>query len=147
MGKDESRARYRARLKQRAAEDPEYRERLRQYSRNYRIRHKEEISARNKLKRASDPKHREIHRRSDLKQLYGISVEEYAALLAAQGGVCAICKKKEHRIRLCIDQCHCTRTVRGLLCTKCNLGLGYFDDDPERLRAAIAYLERARGKK
>jgi Recombination endonuclease VII len=146
LGDEESRARYRARMKQRAAEDPEYRERLRQYSRNYRIRHKEEISARNKLKRSSDPKHQEIHRRSDLKQLYGISVEEYAALLAAQHDVCAICKKKDRK-RLSVDHCHDTRTVRGLLCTKCNLGLGYFDDDPERLRAAIAYLKRARRKR
>ena len=78
--------------------------------------------------------------------MYGISAEQYEALLTAQGGVCATCKKKDRK-RLAVDHCHDTRTVRGQLCTKCNMGLGYFDDDIERLRAAIAYLERARGKK
>jgi Recombination endonuclease VII len=146
LGKEESRARYRARAKQRYAQDPVYREKILQIARAYRARHKAEISARNKLRRASDPKHRERQRRSYLKQAYGISSEEYAALLTAQGKVCAICKKKDRK-RLSVDHCHDTRTVRGLLCTKCNIGLGHFDDDIERLRAAIAYLERARGKR
>jgi hypothetical protein len=98
------------------------------------------------LKRANNAQYRATNRRSYLKQVYGISVEEYEALLARQNGVCAICKKKD-RVRLCVDHCHDARTVRGLLCNKCNIGLGHFDDDIERLRAAIAYLERARGKK
>jgi len=63
-----------------------------------------------------------------------------------KNGVCAICKKKDRK-RSCVDHCHGTRTVQALLCTKCNIGLGHFDDDIERLRAAIAYLERVRGKR
>ena len=147
MCKDERRARKRAYVRKRYAEDAEFRDLRCEYGRTWRARHKAEINDRKKLKRADDPqKYREANRRSYLKQEYGISVEEYEALLASQNGVCAICKKKDRK-RLCVDHCYDTRTVRGLLCTKCNIGLGQFDDDIERLRAAIAYLERARGKR
>jgi Autographiviridae endonuclease VII len=96
------------------------------------------------LKWASDPEHRERARLRKIRKVYGISPEQYAAMLAAQQGGCGICKKKDRR--LCVDHCHATQLVGGLLCNKCNTGLGCFDDDPELLRAAIAYLRRARRK-
>jgi recombination endonuclease VII len=59
---------------------------------------------------------------------YGITTTEYDALLARQGGVCAICGKTPEQSRkigtLDIDHCHKTKTVRGLLCTGCNVLLG-----------------------
>jgi hypothetical protein len=146
LGKEERRARGREYARKRQAEDAEYRNRRCEYNRSWRALHKTEISAQRRLKWASDPEHRDKSRRARLRLLYAMSAEEYAALLARQNGVCAICKKRD-RIRLCVDHCHDMRTVRGLLCTKCNIGLGCFDDDPERLRAAIAYLERARGRR
>jgi hypothetical protein len=94
--------------------------------------------------RAATPKYREKKRSSYLKRAYGITAEQYAAMLAAQGGLCGICKKADG---LCVDHCHDTQAVGELLCRKCNLGLGYFNDDPDLLRAAIAYLERVRRKK
>lgn len=79
-------------------------------------------------------------RRARLKKKYGISLEQYDAMLAKQGGVCAICGRPPGRRRLAVDHCHKTKRVRGLLCYKCNYGLGVFRDDPVRLAKASAYL-------
>ncbi|TLZ99857.1 MAG: hypothetical protein E6J97_05165, partial [Methanobacteriota archaeon] len=68
--------------------------------------------------------------------------DEYVAMLEAQGGVCAICKEKPRRSRLAVDHIHGTDEVRGLLCNLCNPALGLFKDDPDRLKAAIEYLEQ-----
>lgn len=61
---------------------------------------------------------------------YGISVDEYQAMLEAQGAV------KE----LAVDHDHPTDRVRGLLCDRCNKGVGFFGDDPQRLCDAAQYL-------
>lgn len=79
--------------------------------------------------------------------LYGLTDEEYAALLEAQGHRCAICRRREWNGRHGqphVDHDHKTKRVRGLLCDSCNNGLGRFKDDPDLLRAAISYLEGAR---
>jgi hypothetical protein len=73
---------------------------------------------------------------------YGLSLQDYRAILERQGNACAICKKRGRP--LCIDHCHVTGQVRGLICRSCNLALGNCNDDPEVLRAAAAYLEAAR---
>jgi hypothetical protein len=65
-------------------------------------------------------------------------------MASEQNGVCAICKRKAKRW-LFVDHCHATQKVRGLLCHKCNSALGFFDDDSDRMRAAGAYVDRARG--
>ncbi len=66
------------------------------------------------------------------KSVYGISKEEINI------DKCMICGSQR---RLCIDHCHNTKIVRGILCTKCNFGLGYFDDNKQKLENAIKYLE------
>lgn len=72
---------------------------------------------------------------------YGLTVTEYESLLAAQGGLCGICKETCPSGRnLAVDHDHETGKVRGLLCTRCNPGLGYFRDDAERLRAALQWI-------
>ena len=55
------------------------------------------------------------------------------------GKYCIICGSTD---RLAIDHCHISNSIRGVLCRKCNLGLGSFDDSIERLKNAIAYLEK-----
>ena len=83
---------------------------------------------------------------------YGLSLQDFENLLAAQGGACAIClrqfaaieyrNKKTHKSVWHVDHDHTTGAVRGVLCFQCNSGLGKFRDNPEILRAGAAYLEK-----
>lgn len=78
-----------------------------------------------------------------LKKKYGITLEEYQRLWEGQGEVCAICKTPKLTQRmLCVDHCHKTGEVRGILCIKCNSALGKFNDDPKLLQKAIEYLSK-----
>jgi Recombination endonuclease VII len=70
---------------------------------------------------------------------YGISAADYLDLLRVQNEKCAICRKPGD---LVIDHDHETGAVRGLLCARCNSGLGFFADAPDRLANAIVYLRR-----
>lgn len=76
-----------------------------------------------------------------LKNKYNITGAEYDAMLARQGGACAICGD-EKAASLAVDHCHQTGKVRGLLCVNCNRGIGYFLDQPERLTKAAQYLSQ-----
>ncbi len=71
---------------------------------------------------------------------YGLTENEWLVMLAAQSHKCKICGQQPVE-RLCVDHCHQTNVVRGLLCTSCNLALGQFKDSPVLLRNAIKYLE------
>jgi len=86
-------------------------------------------------------------RRKGLKYRYNLSLKDYQSLLKSQNGVCAICGRAETRknryggtCQLHIDHDHKTKKVRGLLCSKCNAGLGLFNDDIKLLKRAIKYL-------
>lgn len=74
---------------------------------------------------------------------YGLSSEDYANLLLAQGGQCAICHADQPggRHGWNVDHDHKTGRVRGLLCRACNMSLGGFKDDVEILLSAVRYLE------
>jgi Recombination endonuclease VII len=111
--------------KERYARDADYRARVQARQRAYNQAHKHAISVR--------------RQGGHLKRRYGISREDYAALLARQGGVCAICAKPPEKT-LCVDHCHATGKVRGLLCRQCNWGLGCYGEDQAALIAALAYL-------
>ena len=76
-------------------------------------------------------------RRDYLRRTFGIDEARLAEMIGAQGGVCAICRTAapEH-----IDHDHATGRIRGVLCGRCNMGLGLFADDPARLVAASDYL-------
>jgi len=82
----------------------------------------------------------ERRNRSRIKREYGLTEEEYERILAAQDGVCAICKGSESWRRLAVDHCHVTKQIRGFLCASCNTGIGFFKDDPILLSNAIEYL-------
>jgi hypothetical protein len=91
-----------------------------------------------------------INRRSYIYRTYDMTAEEHEGLVEAQDGLCAICGRPETRATkgvisaLAIDHDHATKTNRGLLCFACNAGIGLFGDDPSRLTAAAAYLDRHR---
>lgn len=71
---------------------------------------------------------------------YGLSFDDYSALLISQSGLCAACGLANPDLE--VDHCHVRgfRHVRGLLCHNCNSALGHAKDDVERLRALIGYL-------
>jgi len=71
---------------------------------------------------------------------YGLSIEEFNALVVAQNGRCAICFEVPVGRGFHVDHCHLTGRIRGLLCRGCNLALGNMKDDPIRLKRAADYL-------
>jgi len=87
-------------------------------------------------------------RMNQLRRDYGITSEQYDAMLKAQGGQCAICGSKHPGRRngcFAVDHCHKTKRVRALLCIQCNSTLANAKDSIERLELAIEYLRRHSG--
>jgi len=78
---------------------------------------------------------------------YGLTQDDYEAMLRKQDWRCLICKipmnSEIRHLQPNIDHCHSTGRVRGILCRNCNAGIGLFQDNPTFLRAAARYLERA----
>lgn len=75
---------------------------------------------------------------------YSIDNETYDAFIIAQTGRCAICLVQfSDEVLPCVDHCHETKRVRGILCPGCNLGIGYLKDDPVRIRVAAEYVQEA----
>lgn len=88
-------------------------------------------------------------RATQLKIKFGLSWDDYINMYANQQGSCAICKtplalygSKEDKYKIAnVDHCHSSGIVRGLLCNKCNVGIGALMDNPTVLRNAAEYLE------
>jgi len=86
-----------------------------------------------------------------LRARYDIDPVDYEMILSWQGGVCKICKEAPGPKKpggpvtpLQVDHNHETGAVRGLLCFRCNAGIGNLRDSPDLLRAAALYVEGAR---
>lgn len=80
---------------------------------------------------------------------FGLSIQEYEALLAAQDGRCAVCRRTPDQAGrkpklLAVDHDHVTGQVRGLLCTNCNTAIGKAADDPVRLCRMADYILASR---
>ena len=133
----------------------EYREKnrsaLSQKRKEYREKNKESLAIYAKgyfsnLRKTNPDKAKSYHLKFD----YGINVNEYNRILDEQNGVCGICGKIEsemHRVTkkvklLSVDHEHASGKVRGLLCSKCNRGIGAFLDSEDLLMKAIKYLRR-----
>jgi len=83
-----------------------------------------------------------IRRDAELKRKFGINDATYNDILNEQNGVCYICNQADEEGRLAVDHDHDTGQVRGLLCRKCNRGLGLFNDSAEKIAKALEYLTR-----
>jgi hypothetical protein len=159
---DEQRTAQNARAVSRRAKDPEkarakrrayyeaHKEECRAYARAYRERNPEKAA---QSQKAWIEKHKE-QRRSMMrawwaknpglkseyarKSAYGLAPGQYAAMVSAQNGLCAICRLSGP---LVVDHDHVTGKIRGLLCQCCNRAIGLIKESPDRLRAAAQYLE------
>lgn len=118
------------------AKTPEQKSRRAEYMREYR--HKCNTTPEGRARQTDRQRaHQHKHR-------YGLTPEQHAAMIEAQGGLCSICRGKGGQRGLVVDHCHETGVVRGLLCSECNIGIGKLGDSPARLTAAAKYIRDAR---
>ena len=90
------------------------------------------------------PEYDAVKRREKIVKVYGLTLDDYDEMYEQQEGRCKICGIEEKYVskqRFHIDHCHETGRVRGLLCSKCNKGLGLFKDNANFLREAAKYIE------
>jgi hypothetical protein len=93
--------------------------------------------------RAEKRRDRQAYERRRSLRKYGLTQEQYDQLLASQAGRCAACGTDEPGAKgWCIDHCHKSGRVRALLCSRCNVILGWVDEDPAVLRSLADWLER-----
>jgi Recombination endonuclease VII len=131
------------RQRNRYAEDAEYRKKKIKYAAAYREANRAKVNAQLRHRYATDSEYRakESARGAKLRRIkilrqHGMSMQDYEAMLARQKGACAICERPFGPRRTpCIDHCHVTKLVRALLCGNCNVGLGFFGDNPVFARA------------
>lgn len=115
------------------------------YRKAYYQRNKERYAS---MCRAWAQRNKDKIRSTYLKADHGITLADYVVAEVLQDGVCGICRQRNSEPhspngkprRLVVDHCHVTNDIRGLLCSRCNRGLGMFQDDVEILRRAISYL-------
>jgi len=108
-----------------------------------RERHASELS---KPPRPARVTSKEERRAARLRSKYDLLPGEYDAMLASQGGGCAICESRfnVNGKPFVVDHCHKTNRVRGLLCTTCNTGIGHLRDSEFLLARAIEYLRKSK---
>jgi hypothetical protein len=130
-------------------EHPDKRDR-RAYAKEYRMKNIDKVLSSHKVshakwRRENPEKYKKTTapcvNRWKLYHIYAISEEVYQKMVIEQRGRCAICEDNSRL--LCIDHDHTTKQVRGLLCSKCNSGLGFFKDNTILLMKAKDYLDRA----
>jgi hypothetical protein len=133
---------------ERHAEDPEFGTKELSRSTAWWRANRDMLNAKARERYANDAAYREKERarrrkyeRGRILRRYGLSAEEFEAMLAQQQGACAICRQP-FRSTPCIDHCPLTNWVRGLLCSPCNRGLGHYAHNPAFLAQASVYMQR-----
>ena len=127
------------------------------WERNYYQKNKEKIKARKTAWRKANPKkvknawkkwesNNKENRRNKTLKIYGITEKDYLIIFEKQKGVCKICNQPQITKRLAVDHCHNTNKIRGLLCDRCNRGIGLFKDNPKTILSAYNYLQKKYAK-
>ena len=114
--------------------DIEFRKKRRMYKKEY-------------ARQWRDTKHH-VYLDTNLRRIYGISLEDYLNIYTKQGGNCAVCKvalpnwdvKGKARKNMHLDHNHENDVVRGILCSNCNMAIGLLKDDPNIVESAFLYL-------
>jgi len=118
----------------------------RQYWKAHSRENRDKLNAAERNRRAENPKKiRARVQKSYLKNTFGMTVQDRDSMIAAQGGKCAICQDVFiSSFHTHIDHAHGSDPVivRGILCSRCNTGLGHFKDSPERILRAVQYLQK-----
>ena len=102
---------------------------------------------RERYARCGNRKTPEKQRGYSIKHKYGISLDEWNAILDRQGGVCAVCERvakrwaTDHDHSCCPGERTCGECVRSILCSQCNTALGLLGESVERALALVAYME------
>lgn len=124
--------------------DTEYKEKRRKYQIKWRIKNKERHRTHNKINsKNSAMRHPEYKAGWQLRKFYGITNEQKNLMVLAQQNKCTICENVfKNTLDCCIDHNHISKKIRGILCRRCNTGLGFFRDNKLILSNAISYLER-----
>ena len=90
-----------------------------------------------------DPNRLKVQKRIEqLRYRFNLTIDEYDKMLENQQGKCAICGggREKQKYSFSVDHCHATGKIRGILCSNCNAGLGFFKDNPQSLTNALTYL-------
>jgi hypothetical protein len=105
---------------------------------------KQNITARALQWNANNKEKRKIIvQQNNYKKRYGLTAQQKQAMIEDQGGKCAICQSDlQTTHNVCVDHCHKTNKVRGILCRKCNLGIGHLNDSIDILKSAQKYIKK-----
>jgi hypothetical protein len=130
---------------------PENRERKKKQRRAWYLKNRAAVLEKQRQWAAANPSYNSEYRKSRvrsnsrydkecrLRVQYGITLEQWDEMFARQDGRCAICGQEAS---LHVDHDHETGQIRDLLCTRCNLGIGCFMDDPKTMSAAVEYAAK-----
>jgi len=148
---EENKDKIKERQKKYGAGHPEV---LKRIKKSYKLRNKDKTKEYNKIyisehkeqrrenKKIWVSKNKDKVKNQKLKMKYNITLEDFNRMLEEQNSCCGICGEKFLDIP-CVDHDHMTEKIRGLLCRKCNSGMGGLKDDPILLFRALEWIKRA----
>jgi hypothetical protein len=111
----------------------------------WKIKNKKYLSEYGKLYRKNNREKVKLTKRKyHIKSKYNLTIIQYDKMFEKQKGKCFICKKHETELNrpLNIDHCHKTGKVRSLLCHRCNLAVGYYENSD--IKKIEKYLNKYR---